>query len=246
MYYFAISQGMTGGSFSLAVAGAALLTASCGFLLTVHSKLSRLWLLVALTVFLFAHFVMMQLEASIFSLGEIAYENTVGLLIICIAIAAPFALAVPAKESSAHAANIPASSSVASVPSLARICLSGALFPVLYFLAGITILPFVTQFYAELIPPFHELMLWQLFRGFVFALSALPLIAWFKGTRRRACLVFAVVMPVIGGIAPLLLPNAAMPADVRLVHAFEITVSYVIYGAALGYLLYPQTRSGSS
>lgn len=242
VYYVAISSGASSVGFNVSIAAAGALTAFSFLLLSLSSNLRDFRLLLALAAFLFLHFAMMQLEAWIFSLGAIDLQAALGLFIICLVFSAPFALASGIRPKT----NPTISDLPTLYPPLLRLFLAALAFPVIYFLAGITILPFVETFYRGLIPPIAELMLWQLFRGLVFSLGALPLLLSFGASRFAACAVFAIVMPIVGGIAPLLLPNAAMPPDVRVVHGAEITASYVVYGALLAFCLYPVRNTGSA
>jgi hypothetical protein len=50
-------------------------------------------------------------------------------------------------------------------------------------------------------------------------------------SRQTARWVFAIVLPVLGGLVPLLPENALMPFPVRAAHAVEIVTYYTLYGA---------------
>ncbi len=239
IHYFLISNSGEAIGFSASIFLSGALTAGSLYLIVIYARLARLFLLLSLASFLFVHFMMMQLEAYIFELGSMSLASAMGLLVLSLVLVFPFLIASFFLINEPELIEIGTLDELLSSSTLTRLAICGVSFPIIYFLAGISILPFVREFYSELIPPFHELMLWQWLRGIIFTLASIPLILNFLGSSVAAATIFAVVFPVLGGVAPLLLPNAAMPADVRLVHGFEITASYVVYGAILGFLLYP-------
>ncbi len=58
-------------------------------------------------------------------------------------------------------------------------------------------------------------------------------------TRRPRCQGPA---PVLGGIAPLLLPNPFMPSGIRLAHGFEVGISNFLFGMIVGAALASKPR----
>lgn len=108
----------------------------------------------------------------------------------------------------------------------------------LYFLAGAIIYPYVKEFYTETaqMPAADKILLMQLFRGVVYVIVTLPVIRMFKGKRLETALMIGLQLSILGGIAPLLLPNPYMPEPIRLVHGFEVGISNFIYGAIIGFL----------
>jgi hypothetical protein len=63
-------------------------------------------------------------------------------------------------------------------------------------------------------------------------------------SRREAALLTGLVFSVIGGVAPLLVPNPYMPASIRMVHLAEVGVSNLLYGALCGWVLAGAARAG--
>lgn len=111
----------------------------------------------------------------------------------------------------------------------------------LYFLAGMLVFPFVQDFYAaKTIPAVGDILKMQVFRGLVYIGVALPAVRLFEGNLRRGALALGLAFSVLGGIAPLELPNPLMPANVRLAHGLEVGVSNFIYGVILARLLAPK------
>ena len=52
----------------------------------------------------------------------------------------------------------------------------------------------------------------------------------------KTALLVGFVFAIFGAIAPLLIPNEFMPANVRLAHGFETGISNFLYGIVLVYL----------
>jgi hypothetical protein len=115
----------------------------------------------------------------------------------------------------------------------------------LYLVAGAIIFPYVKDFYAQLtaLPKMHEIILMQLFRGLIYIGVLLPIIRMMKGNRLETVLIAGLLLSVLGGIAPLLLPNPYMPAYIRTVHAFEIGISNFIFGAIIGNIFGTKTST---
>lgn len=122
-----------------------------------------------------------------------------------------------------------------------RIALGDVSYIFLYFLAGMLVFPFVQDFYAaKTIPAVGDILKMQVFRGLVYIGVALPAVRLFEGNLRRGALALGLAFSVLGGIAPLVLPNPLIPANVRLAHGIEIGVSNFIYGVILARLLAPK------
>lgn len=62
----------------------------------------------------------------------------------------------------------------------------------------------------------------QTFRGAAFGLTMLLLVRRTKTDRLMAGMIGGLVLSVLGGLAPLLLPNAYLPDVVRLAHLAEV------------------------
>jgi len=213
-----------------------LLTAFALLLLSRSSTANGRWLFATLAVFVYVHLLMMQLEAVFFGLMTPSIQAIVGLLVIVVLLVGPFCIAV-ALSPRPDERTTAAISDLAYIRGLAsRVALCSIVYAALYFLAGVTILPFVREFYGALVPPILEIVAWQLLRGAIYASASLLLIRHMKGTSVEIATTLAVAFPILGGVAPLLLPNAAMPEHIRLVHAFEIGISYCLFGYFLGYV----------
>jgi hypothetical protein len=128
----------------------------------------------------------------------------------------------------------------------ARLVAVAALYVVIYFAAGVLVFPFIRDFYTAAGLPHRGLIAAVQFfaRGPLFAVLLSWLVCSTSGTRAERALRAAVTLSLVGGIAPLLLPNPFMPDAVRWAHSVEVGVSHVIFGALAGWLLAPQTRAG--
>jgi hypothetical protein len=122
---------------------------------------------------------------------------------------------------------------------LSRIGLSSVCYFVLYFVAGMTIYPFVKPFYdtqdmsigAGIVPL-------QLVRGALYLAFALPLLRTVVATRRQLRYFAAVLFPLLAGVADLLAPNPIMPDWIRPFHIVEIGWSNFAYGWLVAHLFW--------
>lgn len=119
-----------------------------------------------------------------------------------------------------------------------RFILCDIFYVILYCIAGAIILPYVQDFYSELTltPPLDKILIMQLFRGLIYVIVTLPLIKMINAKRLQVALLMGLQLSILGGVAPLLLPNPYMPPEIRLVHGIEIGISNFIYGAIIGFL----------
>jgi len=113
------------------------------------------------------------------------------------------------------------------------------LYPLFYFCCGFIAwsFPAAREFYsgwAETAEPIPVLLLFNVFRGALWLFFSLPLLLGAR-TRKQAfwLLPFILVIATAGG---LIMPNAAMPAMVRLAHGIELTFSMAIVGIFMVWL----------
>lgn len=128
-----------------------------------------------------------------------------------------------------------------------RIFLGNILYLFLYILAGMILylsMPRLNEFYGDKIPPMDLIIKTQIFlRAFVFmAIAVLINRTVVLGKYHRAVLI-GLVFSVIGGIAPLIVPNELMPQYVRIGHGFEVGISNFVYGFLLSLLLFQKSKS---
>jgi hypothetical protein len=114
-------------------------------------------------------------------------------------------------------------------------------YSILYLVAGIAVHPFIKTFYSgRWLPSLGELGAIQFLRGLLYIAVALPFLRRMTGRPLHTGLVLGLCFSVLGGIAPLLLPNAYMPVPIRIAHSIEVGVSNFIYGLAVAYLVVPR------
>ena len=112
-----------------------------------------------------------------------------------------------------------------------RIGLGALAYVVVYFTAGLTAFPFMADFYAgRPMPSPASIALIQVFRGIGYVGIALALVRWLPLHRMGTALMVGLTLSVIGGIAPLMVPNVYLPTPVRLVHLVEVGVSNFVFG----------------
>jgi hypothetical protein len=115
---------------------------------------------------------------------------------------------------------------------------------VLYFTAGILILPIIRSWYeaqGTLNPNPALILPLQLGRGALFAAFVIPLLRSMSVTRRQAAVAMAVMIPLVHGLAALIPPNAFMPDHVRFAHMIEIGWSNFVLGLLIGFLFWNPT-----
>jgi hypothetical protein len=128
------------------------------------------------------------------------------------------------------------------------VVLSGLAYVMYYLIFGwITYAMFTKQYYpdAENIARSLGMRLWliQLARGILMTLSVLPAIYTLRMRRWPAAIAIGVLLWVVGGAAPLLVPNALMIPAQRYIHIVEILTQNAALGITAVLLLRPARRS---
>jgi hypothetical protein len=120
------------------------------------------------------------------------------------------------------------------------------LYPLFYYCCGFIAwsFPAAREFYsgwAATSEPISILLLFNVFRGGLWLFFSLPLLLGAR-TRKQAfrLLPFILVIATAGG---LIMPNAAMPAMVRLAHGIELTFSMTIVGIFMVWLFLKEKKS---
>ena len=124
----------------------------------------------------------------------------------------------------------------------------GATFVVLFLAAGALALPFVRSFYRTsgliTMPSFGIVVLAEFVRGVIHVGALLPFLSRMGGRRTQAAVLAGFALPILGGIAALLMPvDDILPLEVRRVHMVEIFGSNFVFGVLIAFLL---VRPGSS
>jgi hypothetical protein len=168
------------------------------------------------------------------ALALLAHELVVAL------VAAPSLVALTGRMRSRPTADEPALAPVSwPVP---KFVACSALYLVLYFVFGLIIYPYVHEFYAQkILPgPLAIIAMQLLVRGPIFVAIVLLVVRMVRGTPATRALLAALVMSVVGGVAPLMVPNPFMPDAVRFVHFFEVVTENFIFGWVTGWLFAPR------
>jgi len=128
-----------------------------------------------------------------------------------------------------------------------RLLLCAVVYLFLYLVVGgITYEMFTKPFYqdpslplksGENIDLFSTLMPLQLVRGGLLAVAVFPLVRGLQVRRRTRAIILGLILWIVGGLAPLLLPNAYLPSTLRLYHAVEIFFQNFPFGVAIVRLL---------
>lgn len=111
-----------------------------------------------------------------------------------------------------------------------------AYFPI-YFLIGMLVTPIIMPYYNDpstglKIPPFTLIIGLQVFRGLVYVITLLPLIAAIRIKGRTLFMALSGCLFVLGVLVPVLI-EASLPAPVLLVHTAELFTDAILYGYAL-------------
>lgn len=120
-----------------------------------------------------------------------------------------------------------------------KFMLSTAAYPLLYFVAGSIVWPYIRDFYLTQGPlprPASILLLQVLVRGPIFVVVCLLLVRMLGLPRLSGALVAGAVFTVVTGIAPLLIPNPYLPDAVRWAHFCEVTSSNFVFAAFVAWL----------
>jgi len=131
-----------------------------------------------------------------------------------------------------------------------RVAVAWLSFPVIYFLFGLCVAPFVIPIYqagvAGLhIPPLDVIMRTQLLRSLLFLASSLPVILLWTGSRRRLILALGWAHTAMVGLYGLS-QAYFMPPALRVLHSFEIAADSFVYALILVWLFFPRERIGAA
>ncbi|MGA2972436.1 MAG: hypothetical protein ABSE39_07410 [Candidatus Bathyarchaeia archaeon] len=122
-----------------------------------------------------------------------------------------------------------------------RIAVGSVAYYPIYFFFGLLVSPFVLPYYNDpsfglRIPSFAVIIPVELFRGFVYTLVLLPLLATVVGGRTAKFIALAAMLYIPGGLIALL-GNPGIPAPIIPFHGVEILADSVVYGFALSRIL---------
>jgi hypothetical protein len=123
------------------------------------------------------------------------------------------------------------------LPWISRGAAAWLVWPVIYFVFGMAVSPIVVPYYhagiAGLrIPSLSTVLMVQIFRGLIFLAASLPLIAFWKGTRRGLWLALGLTHAVSVGLYQLV-GSTFLPLVLRIFHGAEITCDSFTYAGVL-------------
>jgi hypothetical protein len=124
-----------------------------------------------------------------------------------------------------------------------RIAVGSVAYYPIYFFFGMLIAPFVLPYYNNpsyglRIPSFAVMIPVEFFRGFVYTLVLLLLLATVVGGRTTRFIALAAMLYIPGGLIPLL-GNPGLPAPIIPFHGVEILADSIVYGLVLSHVLGP-------
>jgi hypothetical protein len=128
-----------------------------------------------------------------------------------------------------------------------RITLAWLAFPVVYFIFGMCVAPFVMYAYRAgiaglTIPPMAVIIRTQLLRSALFLVSSVPILALWTGSRRSLFLAFGFAEAMMVGIHGLA-QAYWLPTVLRLAHSIEITFDSFAYIGVLALLFTVRKQS---
>ncbi|NIU82034.1 MAG: hypothetical protein GWN64_00830 [Candidatus Thorarchaeota archaeon] len=122
-----------------------------------------------------------------------------------------------------------------------RIALASIVYFPIYFFFGALVSPFIIEYYQDSsllkIPPFSVIIPLEIFRGFLYVLVLLLVIAVSKGEKRSTFFILLALLFIFGALIPLMSAPTLPPAIIPF-HLVEILADSVVYGYALIRLLW--------
>ncbi len=114
-------------------------------------------------------------------------------------------------------------------------------FPIIYFVFGMIISPFVLDYYEAQeylrIPGIGLLLLIQHLRSALLLLVILPILIMWSGSRLRLWLSMGTALFLLGGLTGLIQGGDLFPMQIRVIHGIEILADALVHAAALVLLL---------
>ncbi len=131
---------------------------------------------------------------------------------------------------------------------LARVALSALLFPVVYFIFGSIISPFVLDYYRAgvvdlALPLPRTIVAVELLRGFLFVIASLPVVISWQGSRREMVVYLGLAFFVLTATFGIVMAYE-LPATLRAIHSVEMLADAFLYAWLLVALLYEVTPIG--
>ena len=123
-------------------------------------------------------------------------------------------------------------------PSWWRFAVADLAYVTLYFAAGTLVYPYIRAFYeASPMPSFGAVLATQLVRGLALSAIVLLVVRRLEAPPLAAAAAAGAALGIVGGVAPLLIPNPYLPDAIRHAHLAEVGVSNFLFGVVGGLLL---------
>jgi len=126
---------------------------------------------------------------------------------------------------------------------LGRIALGSLVYFPIYYTFGSIIAPWVLSYYDSpsqnfglTVPPLEVMIPLEILRGSLYVIALLPIIATLRVSPRTMFLSVVGLLFIAGAFVPFL-ASSTLPAFLRIVHGFELLADFIVYGAALVYVL---------
>ncbi|PYX29183.1 MAG: hypothetical protein DMG80_15110 [Acidobacteria bacterium] len=200
------------------------------------------WLAVALMLYL-ATGVNTAIELTIFG----TYGGERYLMVFYFLCFATTAAALARLYGSKHP--VPQAQSLGTVQWLWRLAIAWLSFPVVYFVFGLCVAPFVLPIYQAgveglRVPPLGIIMRTQMLRSLLFLIASLPVIRLWTGSRRRLVVALGLAHTAMVGLYGLT-QASFMPMQLRIIHSLEISADSFVYALILAWLFCPRERLGA-
>jgi len=123
-----------------------------------------------------------------------------------------------------------------------RIVASSVVYFPIYFFFGAIVAPYVLPYYSDpsfglVVPPITVIVPLEVFRGFLYVISLLPVIAAIKGDKKTVFTILTATLFVPGALIPLLRAAASLPTPIIPIHLAEILADSIVYGFVLSCIL---------
>jgi len=124
---------------------------------------------------------------------------------------------------------------------IVRIVAGSVIYFPIYFFFGALISPFIIEYYSGSslglkIPPFTVIIPLEFFRGFLYVITLLPIIAAVKDGKRTPFIALASMLFIPGALIPLI-AETSLPPEIIPFHLLEILGDSLVYGFALSRIL---------
>jgi hypothetical protein len=124
-----------------------------------------------------------------------------------------------------------------------RLLLAVAAYPMVYFAFGLLVKPLVGEYYTQgmvelILPTWGQLIPLQLARSLLFLTASLPVIAWWRGSRRSLWVALGMAVFVLTAFMAVI-TSYWFPWQMRLFHGLELLADGLVYAGVLAVLFRP-------